>query len=173
AMLPRATPTRTPRERGRVGGRTLEIQRLIGRSLRAAIDLEALGENTITVDCDVILADGGTRTTAITGAAVALHRACAWLVRNGRVARNPWRELVAATSVGIVGDEARLDLEYTEDVAARVDMNVVALESGELVEVQGTGEQGTFSRRQLDELLDLADEGLARLMQLQRAALQS
>lgn len=173
AMLPRATPTRTPRERGRVGGRTLEIQRLIGRSLRAAIDLEALGENTITVDCDVILADGGTRTAAITGAAVALHRACAWLVRNGRVARNPWRELVAATSVGIVGDEARLDLEYTEDVAARVDMNVVALESGELVEVQGTGEQGTFSRRQLDELLDLADEGLARLMQLQRAALQS
>jgi ribonuclease PH len=172
AMLPRATHTRSSRERGRVGGRTQEIQRLIGRSLRATMDLEALGERTIIVDCDVIVADGGTRTAAITGGAVALADACRRLVDSEKLPATPMRELVAAISVGLVGDQARLDLEYVEDVAAAVDMNVVMLESGGLVEVQGTGEHGTFSREQLDELLELATVGMRRLNVAQREALE-
>ena len=172
AMLPRSTQTRTARERTRLGGRTQEIQRLIGRSLRAAMDLGALGERMIVVDCDVIVADGGTRTAAITGGAVALADACDWLVREGRLDATPLREPVAAISVGLVGGEERLDLEYIEDVVAEVDMNVVMLEGGGLVEVQGTGEHGTFTREQLDRLMDLATEGIGRLHRLQRAALQ-
>jgi ribonuclease PH len=171
-MLPRSTQTRTARERTRLGGRTQEIQRLIGRSLRAAMDLGALGERMIVVDCDVIVADGGTRTAAITGGAVALADACDWLVREGRLDATPLREPVAAISVGLVGGEERLDLEYIEDVVAEVDMNVVMLEGGGLVEVQGTGEHGTFTREQLDRLMDLATEGIGRLHRLQRAALQ-
>lgn len=170
AMLPRATQTRSPRERGRVGGRTQEIQRLIGRSLRATMDLGALGERTIVIDCDVLVADGGTRTAAITGGAVALADACQWLLDQDQLQESPMRESVAAISVGIVGGEARLDLEYTEDVAAEVDMNVVMLEGGGFVEVQGTGEEGTFSRSQLDRLLDLAADGIRDLIALQHQA---
>ncbi|HEY8484858.1 MAG TPA: ribonuclease PH [Longimicrobiales bacterium] len=172
AMLPRATTKRTPRERGHVGGRTHEIQRLIGRALRAAVDLALLGEHTILIDCDVLVADGGTRTAAITGAAIALHDACAWMVANGLVAQSPMRELVAAVSVGIIGGEPRLDLEYAEDVAADVDMNLVALESGTLVEIQGTAEHRSFTRDQLDSLIDLGMQGIQRLLTLQRQALQ-
>ena len=171
AMLPRSTQTRTPRERGHIGGRTQEIQRLIGRSLRAAVDLDALGERTIIVDCDVLDADGGTRTAAITGAAVAVHDACAWMVQNQLVAASPARELVAAVSVGIIEGEPRLDLDYAEDSAAAVDMNLVALESGALVEVQGTAERGSFTRAELDTLLDLGLAGLERLFAAQRRAL--
>ncbi len=171
AMLPRSTQTRTGRERFRLGGRTQEIQRLIGRSLRAAMDLAALGERQIIVDCDVLVADGGTRTAAITGGAVALADACAWLVTRGHVAASPMREFVAAVSVGVVGGEPRLDLEYVEDVAAEVDMNVVMLEGGGLVEVQGTGEQGTFTRAELDQLLDLATAGIRDLHRRQGHAL--
>ena len=171
AMLPRSTHTRTRRERGSLGGRTQEIQRLIGRALRAAVDMPALGERQIIVDCDVIVADGGTRTAAITGAAIALHDACAWLVREGKVAANPMRELVAAVSVGIIGGEPRLDLEYAEDVIADVDMNLVALESGGLVEVQGTAEHNCYSRAELDTLLDLGMRGIAQLIETQRSVL--
>ena len=172
AMLPRATHTRTSRERSKLGGRTQEIQRLIGRSLRAAIDLGALGERQVTVDCDVIVADGGTRTAAITGGAVALADACAWLIAQGKLTASPMRETVAAISVGVVGGEPRLDLEYVEDVAAEVDMNVVMLESGGLVEVQGTGEHGTFSRDELNRLLDMAGDGIRRLHGMQHEALR-
>ncbi len=172
AMLPRATQSRTNRERGRIGGRTQEIQRLIGRSLRAAMDLEALGERQILVDCDVIVADGGTRTAAITGGAVALAEACRWLVDQELLGASPMRETVAAISVGVVNGEPRLDLEYIEDVAADVDMNVVMLEGGGMVEVQGTGEHGTFSRQELDRLLDLATDGIRRLMDAQRSSLE-
>lgn len=171
AMLPRATHTRTRRERGALGGRTQEIQRLIGRALRAAVQLDAMGERQIIVDCDVIVADGGTRTAAISGAAVALHDACTWLVREGRVATNPMRELVAAVSVGIVGGEARLDLEYAEDVIADVDMNLVALESGRLVEVQGTAEHNSFSRADMNLLLDLGLRGIQQILSIQHATL--
>jgi len=171
AMLPRATQQRTRRERGQVGGRTQEIQRLIGRALRAATDLTVLGERTIIIDCDVIVADAGTRTAAITGAAVALHDAGAWLVRNGLVDRNPLRELVAAVSVGIVAGEPRLDLEYVEDSSAETDMNLVALESGGLVEIQGTAEGRSFSREQLDQLVELGISGIRTLFELQRRAL--
>ncbi len=171
AMLPRSTQTRTSRERGRIGGRTQEIQRLIGRSLRAAMDLEALGERMIVVDCDVLVADGGTRTAAITGGAVALADACNWLVDRGILASSPLRETVAGVSVGVVDGQPRLDLEYVEDVGAEVDMNVVMLEHGGLVEVQGTGEQGTFTREELDGLLDLAMDGIRRLVALQHEAL--
>jgi ribonuclease PH len=172
AMLPRSTHTRSARERGRVGGRTQEIQRLIGRSLRATMDLVALGEHTVLVDCDVIVADGGTRTAAITGGAVALADACAWLVRERGLAESPMRQMVAAISVGLIGGEPRLDLDYREDVAAEVDMNVVMLEDGGLVEVQGTGEHGTFSRDQLGRLLDLATAGVERLHAAQREVLR-
>ena len=171
AMLPRSTHTRTQRERGKVGGRTQEIQRLIGRALRATTDLAALGERTITVDCDVLVADGGTRTAAITGGAVALHDALTRLVTDGRLPAHPMRELIAATSVGVIGGESRLDLEYVEDVAADVDMNLVALESGRLVEVQGTGENDSFTRDQLIGLVDLGLRGIELLFAAQRAAL--
>jgi ribonuclease PH len=171
AMLPRATHRRTSRERTAPRGRTQEIQRLIGRSLRAAVELSALGERQVIIDCDVLAADGGTRTAAITGAAVALARACSWLVARGDIARSPMRELVAAVSVGVVDGEVRLDLEYTEDAAADVDLNLVALESGGLVEVQGTGEAGSFSRSELDDMLDLGLAGIRELLATQRAAL--
>lgn len=171
AMLPRATLTRSRRERGSVGGRTQEIQRLIGRSLRATVDLELIGERTITLDCDVLIADGGTRTAAITGAAVALADACAWLVSTGRAERDPLQQLVTAVSVGIVDGEMRLDLEYVEDVAADVDMNLVALERGELVEVQGTAEHAPFRRDQLDGLIDLGMRGIGALLRQQKAVL--
>ena len=171
AMLPRATSTRTSRERGQVGGRTQEIQRLIGRSLRAMLDDFAWGEYTLKVDCDVLLADGGTRTAAITGASVALVDAFEWMVGKGKLKRSPVRRRVAGVSVGVVGGEARLDLEYSEDVVADVDMNVVMSSEGRFVEVQGTGEHGTFDRAELDRLLDLAVKGLSELDALQRSAL--
>jgi ribonuclease PH len=171
AMLPRATQQRTRRERGQVGGRTQEIQRLIGRALRAATDLTVLGERTIIIDCDVLVADAGTRTAAITGAAIALHDAGQRLVEAGLIARNPMRELVAAVSVGIVGDEIRLDLDYNEDSAAETDMNIVALESGGLVEIQGTAEGRSFSREQLDALVDLGLDGIRSIFQLQHRAI--
>ena len=170
AMLPRATTERTPRERQGPGGRTHEIQRLIGRSARAALRGFDFGEHTIRLDCDVLQADGGTRTAAVTGAAVALADASAWLARSAGVA-DPFARLVAAVSVGIVDGEARLDLCYAEDKGAEVDANVVVAEPDAFVEVQGTGEAGTFSRAQLDALLDLARLGTDRLFAAQRAAL--
>jgi ribonuclease PH len=171
AMLPRATSTRTIRERGQVGGRTQEIQRLIGRSLRAMLDDFAWGEYTLKVDCDVLQADGGTRTAAITGASVALVDAFDWMLAKGKLKRSPVRRRVAGVSVGVVAGEPRLDLEYSEDVAADVDMNVVMSSEGRFVEVQGTGEHGTFDRAELDRLLDLAVAGLSELDARQRSAL--
>lgn len=173
SMLPRATHTRSDREsvKGRIGGRTHEISRLIGRSLRVCVDLAALGENTITIDCDVLQADGGTRTAAITGASVALSDAISWLVKRGRAKPSALRTMVSAVSVGVVKKQPRLDLCYTEDSAADVDMNVVCTSDGDFVEVQGTGEGATFKRQQLDELLDLAVAGCAELTELQRKAL--
>jgi ribonuclease PH len=170
-MLPRATSTRTSRERGQLGGRTQEIQRLIGRSVRAMLDDFAWGEYTLKVDCDVLQADGGTRTAAITGASVALVDAFDWMVANGKLKRSPVRRRVAGVSVGLVRGEARLDLDYSEDVVADVDMNVVMSSEGGFVEVQGTGEHGTFARAELDRLLDLATTGLGQLDALQRSAL--
>ena len=170
-MLPRATHTRTRRERDGVGGRTQEIQRLIGRSLRSVTDLKGVGPHTITVDCDVLQADGGTRTASITGACVALSLAGSWMLREGLVTRNPVRERVAAVSVGIVGGELRLDLDYAEDSSAQVDMNVVATERGSLVEVQGTAEGDPFPRADLDRLLDLALSGIEGLLAAQARAL--
>lgn len=171
AMLPRATHTRTSREREKLGGRTQEIQRLIGRSVRAMLDGFAFGEHTIRIDCDVMQADGGTRTAAITGAAVAVVDAFSWMVSTGRLAESPVRRRVAAVSVGILGGEPRLDLEYAEDVVAEVDMNVVMSSGGAFVEVQGTGEHGTFDRTQLDALLSLAEAGIRALDAAQRQAL--
>jgi ribonuclease PH len=171
AMLPRATKTRTSRERGQVGGRTQEIQRLIGRSVRAMLDDFAWGEYTLKIDCDVLQADGGTRTAAITGAAVAVCDAFAWMVREGKLARTPVKRRVAGVSVGVVRGEPRLDLEYVEDVVADVDMNVVMSSEGRFVEVQGTGENATFDRGELDRLLALATAGLTELDALQRSAL--
>ncbi len=173
AMLPRATHTRTPRERGQVGGRTQEIQRLIGRSVRAMCDDFKWGEFTLKVDCDVLQADGGTRTTAITGAAVAVCDAFAWMVSTGRLKASPVRRRVAAVSVGVVDGKPLLDLEYTEDVRADVDANVVMSSEGRFVEVQGTGEHGTFARAELDALLDLAAAGIRTLDAAQSAALAS
>lgn len=173
AMLPRATHSRTPRERGGAKGRTQEIQRLIGRSLRAVTDLSSLGERSVVVDCDVLQADGGTRTAAVTGGCVALFMAGQALVSEGLVERNPVREMVAAVSVGLVKGTATLDLDYRLDFAADVDMNVVATESGRLVEVQGTAEGLPFSRGELDELMDLAEGGIARLVAGQRDALRA
>ena len=170
-MLPRSTHTRTRRERNGAKGRTQEIQRLIGRSLRAITDLPALGPRTVTVDCDVLQADGGTRTASITGGAVALALACRHLLTEGLIERTPMREMVAAVSVGIVDDEIVLDLDYEADYAAQVDMNVVATESGGLVEVQGTAEGDPFARSQLDELLSSALDGISRLIRAQREAL--
>jgi ribonuclease PH len=174
AMLPRATHTRSDREsvKGRIGGRTHEISRLVGRSLRATIDDKALGENTIVIDCDVLQADGGTRTAAITGAYVALEDAVAWLRSRGALAGEPLVTSVAAVSVGIVGGVPRLDLCYDEDVTAETDMNVVCTGDGSFVEVQGTAEGAPFDRTELDALLDLAAKGCADLTALQQAALR-
>jgi ribonuclease PH len=173
AMLPRATKTRTSRERSQVGGRTQEIQRLIGRSIRAMLDDFAFGEYTVKIDCDVLVADGGTRTASITGACVAAVDAFEWLTRTGRIPASPVRRRVAAVSVGVIGTSPRLDLDYEEDVRAAVDMNVVMSSEGRFVEVQGTGEHGTFDRSELDRLLDLAVKGLRELDAAQQAALAS
>jgi ribonuclease PH len=171
AMLPRATLTRTPRERSQLGGRTQEIQRLIGRSIRAMLDDFKFGEFTVKIDCDVLQADGGTRTAAITGASVAVIDAFAWLVERGRIARTPVKRRVAAISVGIIDGEPGLDLDYQEDVRADVDMNVVMSSEGGFVEVQGTGEHGTFKRGELDAMLGLATAGITELDRLQQQAL--
>jgi len=173
AMLPRSTVTRTPREseRGKIGGRTHEIQRLIGRSLRSVVDMQALGERTVILDCDVIQADGGTRTAAITGAAVALALALNALVAAGTLPKSPLKQLVAATSVGIVGGIQLLDLCYEEDSQAEVDMNVVMTADGGLVETQATAEKGSYSRSQLNGLIDLAEAGLKEIFAAQRAIL--
>ncbi len=172
-MLPRATHTRSDREaaKGKQSGRTQEIQRLIGRSLRTVFDLSALGERTISLDCDVLQADGGTRTAAITGAFVAAHDAVGWLLEQGRIPASPIRDFVAAVSVGIVHGTPLLDLEYVEDAACDTDMNVVMTASGGFVEVQGTAEGAPFSRAEMDALLGLADRGIRELVALQRAAL--
>lgn len=171
SMLPRATKTRTRRESsvGRPSGRTQEIQRLIGRSLRAALDLKLLGERTLTVDCDVLQADGGTRTLSITGAYIAAHRACTALLKQGLLKGHPVQTPVAAVSVGIVDGVPLLDLNYVEDSRAQVDFNVVMTGRGEFVEVQGTAEGRPFSREALDGLLALAEQGIRRLVEIQRA----
>ncbi len=171
AMLPRATTERTARERQGVGGRTSEIQRLIGRSLRAALSTFAFGERTIRIDCDVFQADGGTRTAAVTGAAVALADACAWMEREASVA-NPFQELVSAVSVGVVDGEVRLDLAYAEDKSAQVDANIVMAAPDRFVEVQGTAEGRPFSREQLNAMLELATRGTAMLFAEQRRVLE-
>jgi ribonuclease PH len=172
-MLPRATHTRSDREaaRGKQGGRTLEIQRLIGRSLRSVMDMEAFGERTLTLDCDVLQADGGTRTAAITGAYVALKDAVSKLQKQGILRKDPVHGAVAAVSVGIVGGEVVLDLEYSEDSQAETDMNVVMNEASAFIEVQGTAEGHAFHRHELDSMLKLAEQGIQSLMQKQREAL--
>jgi ribonuclease PH len=171
AMLPRATRTRTPRERDKLGGRTQEIQRLIGRSVRAMLDDFRFGEVTVRLDCDVLQADGGTRTAAITGAAVAVVDAFDAAALSGLIVASPIRRRVAAVSVGVVDGLPRLDLDYEQDVRAAVDMNVVMSSEGRFVEVQGTGEHGTFDRAELDRLLDLAVVGIRALDLGQRVAL--
>jgi ribonuclease PH len=172
-MLPRATLTRTPREaeKGKIGGRTHEIQRLIGRSLRSVVDMKLLGERTVILDCDVLQADGGTRTAAITGACTALAIALGRLVEAGTLKQSPLREMVAATSVGIVDGQVLLDLAYEEDARAEVDMNVVMTGSGGLVETQATAEKGTYTRAQLDEMLNVAEQGIRELLAAQKACL--
>jgi ribonuclease PH len=170
-MLPRATSTRTGREASRTGGRTHEIQRLVGRSLRAVVQLAQLGERTVTVDCDVIQADGGTRTAAITGGYVALADALQQLRESGRLPGEPLRDLVAATSVGVVQGAPVVDLDYLEDSTAEVDMNVVMTGAERFVEVQGTAERTPFDQAQLDGLLELARQGVARLLGFQRRVL--
>jgi ribonuclease PH len=172
-MLPRSTGSRMFREasRGKQGGRTLEIQRLIGRSLRAVVDRAALGERTITLDCDVIQADGGTRTAAITGAYVALVDACRWLLSRGLIKKDPIHGQVAAVSVGIFGDAAVLDLDYPEDSSAETDLNVVMNDGGGFIELQGTAEGHAFRRDELDEMLGLAELGIRQLMDIQEKAL--
>lgn len=174
SMLPRATAQRTQREssRGKVNGRTMEIQRLIGRALRAVVDLEALGERTVWIDCDVIQADGGTRTASITGAFVAMTQAVAKLADEKALVKFPVTDFLAATSVGMVEElGAILDLNYLEDVDAAVDMNIVMTGAGRFVELQGTGEEATFSREELNELLALGEKGIAELIELQKAIL--
>jgi ribonuclease PH len=171
AMLPRATRTRTSRERSQLGGRTQEIQRLIGRSVRAMLDNFKFGEFTVKLDCDVLVADGGTRTAAITGACVAIVDAFDWMVSEGMLAVTPVRRRIAAVSVGIIDGEPRLDLDYSEDVRADVDMNVVMSSEGKFVEVQGTGEHGTFDRSELDRLLELSISGIRALDAAQVRAL--
>ena len=173
AMLPRATRTRTSRERAQLGGRTQEIQRLIGRSVRAMLDDFKFGEFTVKLDCDVLVADGGTRTAAITGASVAIVDAFNWMVETGKLAQTPVKRRVAAVSVGVIDGEPRLDLDYEEDVRAEVDMNVVMSSEGKFVEVQGTGEHGTFDRAQLDQLLELAISGIHALDAAQVIALST
>lgn len=172
-MLPRSTGSRMRRESssGKQGGRTMEIQRLIGRSLRAVVDRAALGENTITLDCDVIQADGGTRTAAITGAYVALVDACNWLKAQGKIRKNPIHGQIAAVSVGIFQNEPVLDLDYPEDSQAETDMNIVMNDGGGFIELQGTAEGHAFRRDELDQLLELADKGIRSLMDAQNAAL--
>jgi ribonuclease PH len=172
-MLPRSTHTRSDREaaRGKQSGRTQEIQRLIGRSMRSVFDLRLLGERTIALDCDVLQADGGTRTAAITGAFVAAHDAVSWLLAQGKISQSPIRDFVAAVSVGIVEGTPLLDLEYTEDSGCDTDMNVVMTGSGGFVELQGTAEGVTFNRNELDSLLALADQGINELVALQRTTL--
>ena len=171
-MLPRATHSRNDREasRGKQGGRTLEIQRLIGRALRGCIDLKILGENTMTLDCDVIQADGGTRTAAITGACVAMKDALDWMVTREKLRKKPVFNYVSAVSVGIYRGQPVLDLDYAEDVLAETDMNVVMNEQGEFIEIQGTAEDGSFNRTQLNELLALAEIGTKQIMELQKNA---
>jgi len=173
-MLPRATHTRGDREaaRGKQSGRTQEIQRLIGRSLRAAVDLSKLGERTLHVDCDVIQADGGTRTASITGAFVAVHDAIEWLVQEGRLPASVIHDHVAAISVGIYKGQPVLDLDYAEDVDCDTDMNVVMTGSGGVIEVQGTAEGAPFSRNELEALLDLAQAGIGQLIEAQKASLK-
>ncbi|MBA7665571.1 Ribonuclease PH [subsurface metagenome] len=173
AMLPRATVTRTPRDSGRVGGRSQEIQRLIGRSLRAVTNLEALGERTLIIDCDVLQADGGTRTAAITGAYVALYQALQTLTNMGVLSAIPLKSAVAATSIGIVHSYLLLDLCYDEDYNAEVDFNVVMTSKGEFAEVQGTAETKPFSKETIDSLLSLAEKGIKELFQTQQAALEN
>ena len=172
-MLPRSTMTRTPRESRSGGprGRTQEIQRLIGRSLRATVDLEKLGENTFTVDCDVLQADGGTRTASITGAYVALYQALANLCSQMGLTEMPFKGVVAATSVGLLGGQALLDLDYEEDFRADSDFNVVMTDRGEFIEVQGTAEESSFSRKELDDVLALAENGIRQLFKLQQEAI--
>jgi ribonuclease PH len=174
-MLPRSTGSRMRREAaaGKQGGRTQEIQRLIGRSLRAVVDRQALGERTVTVDCDVLQADGGTRTASITGAYVALVDACQWLLERKRIERMPIHGQVAAVSVGIFGDKPVLDLDYAEDHVAETDMNVVMNDGGAFIELQGTAEGHAFRRSELDELLDLAQQGIGELMAAQQSALDT
>ncbi|MFN3739843.1 MAG: ribonuclease PH [Thermodesulfovibrionales bacterium] len=174
SMLPRSTPTRTIREstQGRIGGRTHEIQRLIGRALRAVIDLNTIGERTIWIDCDVIQADGGTRTASITGAYIALVDAVRFMIKNGVIEKNPVRDYLAAVSVGIVNGSPRLDLCYDEDSVAEVDMNVVMTGSGEFVEVQGTAEGKPFNKELLNSLLKLAEAGILRLINVQKELLE-
>ena len=169
SMIPRATGERNQREsaKGKLSGRTMEIQRLIGRALRTAIDLDKLGERTVTIDCDVIQADGGTRTTSISGGYIALALAMKKLVNEGILAENPIISNVAAISVGIVGGTPMLDLKYSEDSAAEVDMNVVMNGEGRFVEVQGTGEEATYTRAELNQLLDLAEAGINEIIELQ------
>ncbi|RUR08432.1 ribonuclease PH [Legionella sp. km772] len=171
-MLPRATHSRTDREasRGKQGGRTLEIQRLIGRSLRACVDLKLIGENTITIDCDVIQADGGTRTASITGACVAMRDAVQWMVQREKLRKMPTFNYVAAVSVGIYRGQAVLDLDYAEDVLAETDMNVVMNEQGHFIEIQGTAEDKDFSRAQLNSMLELAELGIPQIIELQKNA---
>jgi ribonuclease PH len=175
SMLPRATNTRNDREsvKGRIGGRTHEISRLVGRSLRASIDYKALGENTIVIDCDVLQADGGTRTAAVTGGYVALADAVSWLRGRGKLKGNPLVASVAAVSVGIIDGEPRLDLCYEEDSAAETDMNVVCTGTGDFVEIQGTAEREPFSRAMLNSLLDLGTAGCAELTRRQQVALNT
>ncbi len=174
SMLPRATEDRNIREaaKGKLSGRTMEIQRLIGRSLRACIDLEKLGERSITVDCDVIQADGGTRTASITGGFIALALAVNKLIAEGKLPENPILSNVAAISVGIVDDKPMIDLKYTEDAAAQVDMNVIMNADGEYVEVQGTGEEATYTRAELNAMLDLAEQGIKELVEMQNKAIE-
>lgn len=172
-MLPRSTGDRMGREaaRGKQGGRTVEIQRLIGRSLRAAVDLKALGEHSITIDCDVIQADGGTRTASITGACVALVDALSYMQQQGMIEASPLKHMIAAVSVGVYQGEAVLDLDYAEDSNAETDMNVIMTEHGGFIEVQGTAEGETYSRQELDSMLSLAEAGILQLVTAQKAAL--
>lgn len=174
AMLPYSTQQRKQRDssKGRIDGRAQEIQRLIGRAIRAVVDLDALGSRTVWIDCDVLQADGGTRTAAITGSYVALRFAIQKLLADGRLARDPIRQAVAAVSVGIVDGRVLLDLPYVEDAAASVDMNIVMTSSGEFVEIQGSGEEGTFSDGQLAEMLDLGKKGVRELLAAQQSAVQ-
>ena len=170
-MLPRATHSRTEREacKGKQGGRTMEIQRLIGRSLRACVDLKTIGENTITLDCDVIQADGGTRTAAITGACVALRSALEWMASREKIRRMPNFNYIAAVSVGIYRGQSVLDLDYAEDVLAETDMNVIMNAENQFIEIQGTAEDKSFDRIKLNEMLTLAEHGIAQLIEIQKA----